>query len=128
MARPQAGQGKGPYYTLCLSERALYAEMRRNEIPEHIWPAFPKSGAQLDTFTHPKEDDIICVVSMTHDPEREPIVLAGLLIHEATHIWQRWLDHVGEKDHGREAEAYAIQWLSQQLMWEYVRQTKRRKR
>jgi hypothetical protein len=52
----------------------------------------------------------------------DSIEIAGLLCHEAVHIWQRHKKWIGENKPGKEQEAVAIQFLSVELMREYVRQ------
>ena len=54
---------------------------------------------------------------------RNGVEVAGMLVHEAVHIWQEWCDHYGETNPGREQEAYAIQAISQELMAEFARRT-----
>ena len=44
-------------------------------------------------------------------------------MHEAVHIFQRWCDDRGEHTPSHEFQAYSIQWISQELMEEFVRQT-----
>lgn len=52
---------------------------------------------------------------------RDPVEVAGLLIHEAVHIWQEWCEYYGEVAPGREQEAYAVQAIAQELMAEFAR-------
>ena len=52
---------------------------------------------------------------------RHPVEVAGLLVHEAVHIWQQYADRIGEDEPGREQEAYAIQAISHELMAEFAR-------
>lgn len=117
-------------YTLCLTEQDFHAEMKKLGIPVGQWPPFI-AGAHSNATTHfiqPQDRDaveypvaLVCIKSSQADP----VVLAGLFVHEAVHIWQAHARHIGSfNDHGDEEEAYAIQWIAQQLMWSYVEQTK----
>lgn len=47
--------------------------------------------------------------------------MAGMLIHEAVHVWQAYSANMGETNPGDEQEAYAIQSISQELLAEYAR-------
>lgn len=45
--------------------------------------------------------------------------VAGILVHEAVHIWQRICIVLGEKRPSDEFEAYSIQTIAQNLMCQY---------
>ena len=47
--------------------------------------------------------------------------VAGLLIHEAVHVWQGYARDLGEDNPGDEQEAYAIQSIAQELLAEFAR-------
>ncbi len=53
---------------------------------------------------------------------RDPVEVAGLLVHEAVHVWQAYAQSIGERTPGEEQEAYAIQGIAQELMAEFARQ------
>jgi hypothetical protein len=55
---------------------------------------------------------------------RNPIEVAGLLVHEAVHVWQEYCHGIGEATPASEQEAYGIQAISQELMAEFDRQMK----
>lgn len=69
------------------------------------------------------------LVAVCLDPEKleglDSIKIASLIVHEATHVYQECMEFIGEKDPGREFEAYSIQHISEQLMRAYVEQTSR---
>jgi hypothetical protein len=110
------------WYTLCTSREMYYAEMKKCNMLHHAGE-FPEKGACVMTFTTPTTKRKCCIVNVSVDPSRTGIVIAGLLVHEAVHIFQEMMDRIGEKYPASEQQAYGIQWISQQLMWEYVRQT-----
>jgi len=62
-----------------------------------------------------------CIVCLDDWQGRNPIEVAGLLVHEAVHIWQSYCDDIGETDPGREQEAYGVQAIAQELMAEFAR-------
>lgn len=115
----------GPYYTLCLDEKDFHREMRRMKLPRNVWPAFMGSD-HADATAHILENptgDLCVVVCLAGWASRKPIEVAGLLVHEAVHIWQEFCARIGENKPSAEFEAYSIQLLSQELMFEFARQT-----
>lgn len=118
-------------YCLCLSEEAYYKELDKLGVSRDDAPPFkktPHSNAVTNLIQRSAMKDVdhpVAIVCMSGWEKHEPIVVAGLLVHEAVHIWQAHAVHIGSfNDHGDEEEAYAIQWLSQQLMWSFMEQTK----
>ena len=78
------------------------------------------SSATTHTFISETEGGIALVCLDLNDSLSHPgIEIAGLLVHEAVHIWQRDCELRGEKHPSDEYEAYAIQIISQNLMWQY---------
>lgn len=113
----------GPYLALCLNDADFQKVMRHCKIkspPE--WIITPQ--AQATTHHLFNDHGVVCVICMRDWENRNGIEVAGLLIHEAVHVWQEYADSIGETNPGREQEAYAIQSIAQELMAEFARQTK----
>ena len=110
----------GPYLTLCLSEKELHSASKKLT---HSKIEFPITGAQCSTFCSQKTGELCAIVSVSQQSQNKnsSIELAGLLIHEAVHVWQAYVENLGEVRHGDEQEAYAIQGISQELLAEYAR-------
>lgn len=110
----------GPYLTLCLSKEELRVASKR--LTDDVMP-FPMSGALCSTFTNKGTNELCAIVSLSEvaQKNRNAIEMAGLLIHEAVHVWQAYIEHMGETNPGDEQEAYAIQAISQELLAEYSR-------
>lgn len=108
----------GPYVALCTSEEAYDAALRH--IKAHQRPVFVSDGADATThfFEHKGKT---CALVCVRESERSSIEIAGLLVHEAVHIWQTYCEDVGERNPGDETEAYAIQTFAQRLMAAYAR-------
>lgn len=68
------------------------------------------------------DGNLACIVCLGDFSGRSGIEIAGLLVHESVHIWQRYVDHIGESNPGDEQEAYAIQAIAQELMADFARQ------
>ncbi len=58
-----------------------------------------------------------CLVTVS--PEARPCLVAGVLAHEAVHVYQHVVDYMGEKVPGVEAQAYGIQDIFQNLVKSY---------
>ena len=95
------------------------------EFPKTKWPTFLnyEHGACVYTFEH--KDASICIVNIRHTDESKESVYA-LLAHEATHIWQKIRENLGEESPSPEFEAYSIQNISQNLFDSYKRQTSKK--
>lgn len=110
----------GPYLALCLSETEFRAAMSHLKAPEV--PRWLNAGADATThhFEH-IDNGTACVVCLRNTEGRTPIEIAGLLVHEAVHVWQQHCRDIGERYTADEQEAYAIQYIAQELMAEYAR-------
>lgn len=92
------------------------------------WPAqWLKDDFSACTHTYYREGKLTCIVALNvaDAAEREDQVpVIGLLAHEATHVVQKMYENVGEAHPGSEHQAYAMQNVLQELLWDYVRQKK----
>lgn len=109
-----------PYYTLCLTEAAFAREMKRMNVPSPP-PFLGSRFAHATMHTFENDGKLSCIVCLRLDGKRENGEVYGLLIHEAVHIWQEHCKSIGDTP-SDEAQAYGIQWISQQLIYEYARQ------
>jgi hypothetical protein len=111
----------GPYLTLVLSQEELDRELRRLGIKEHVpFVSNDHCNATVHMLRNSKGRRC-CLVSLKAWEKRSGIEIAGLLVHEAVHIWQDYAENIGEHNPGSEQEAYAIQAIAQELMWEFQR-------
>ncbi len=108
----------GPYLALCLSQAELSTAMRKLKLPP---PPFTFEGADATMHSFVGPNGLCCIVCLGDMRDHNPVEIAGLLVHEAVHVWQAWCDDVGETHPGREQEAYGVQAIAQELMAEYAR-------
>lgn len=111
----------GPYLALVLDQAEFDSVLRSLKVPGD----FPYvSTPQADATTHhltTGNGGWTVVVGLRDTATRTPIEVAGLLVHEAVHVWQEYCARLGEHTPGREQEAYAVQAIAQELMAEYAR-------
>lgn len=111
---------------LCLSEDAFHKEMRRLKVARALWPEFIIAGANATAhFFIQDENQEIAIVCLKHEEDRPFIEVAGILVHEAVHVWQSIRQSIGESEPSKEFEAYAIQNISYSLMNTYQRLTQK---
>ena len=111
----------GPYLTLVTSQDEFDAVLRHCKVPLGT-PYL--SSARADATAHffdNRRGDSVAVVALGDTTGRSGVEVAGLLVHEAVHIWQTYRENIGETHPGREQEAYAVQGIAQELMAEYAR-------
>jgi hypothetical protein len=110
----------GPYLCLCLSEQEYEQALKHcRVVTDGPWLSTPQCNATTHILRAPQ--GLCAVICLVHYEKRQPIEIAGLLVHEAVHVWQDWYDYYGERAPGTEQEAYAIQSISQELMAEFAR-------
>lgn len=115
---------RGPNVGLCTSEAMFHRELRRLELPRAEWPSFV-SSAVADATVHIIEfrDKPCMLVCIKGFEARTGMEIAGLLVHEAVHVWQWFRRFIGEDQPSDEFEAYSIQTISQRLMEVFLEQT-----
>lgn len=107
-------------YALCMRKAEYEKETKRLGVEEPS--SFLIEGKPATThFFHPKDDNTtaVAIVCLGNMGDRDPIIIATLLVHEAVHIWQYECDLMGETNPGEEIEAYAIQRISTNLLRAY---------
>lgn len=114
------------YYALVVSEAAYYEECASSKISRMeagTWLKHEDSHATT-TFLADADGDLFAIVSLNlaKAQGRTGVQIAGLLVHEAVHIFQRTCDRIGEVSPGSEFQAYAIQRIAQELMGQYIAQ------
>ena len=110
----------GPFLALCLSEAEFKAAAKHLKAGQELaWMKNEHSHATAHTFDG--RHGLTVVVCLQDWQGRNPVEVAGLLVHEAVHAWQSYADHIGERSPGIEQEAYAIQSIAQELMAEFAR-------
>lgn len=115
----------GPYLCLVLSEEAFHRafdDLGQEKEGRPSWVLNSQSNATCHTLGNQK-DELCAVVAIRGVEGRTGIEVAGLLLHEAVHVWQRYRAHIGETDPSLEFEAYSIQHIAQQLMQSFADQT-----
>lgn len=114
----------GPYLVLALNERDFLRAAKHCKVPDP--GAWVSCGANATTHMWEAPNRApVCVVAFDAQGEPSGMEIAGVLVHEAVHVWQFYRDEILRERHPAvEQEAYAIQWIAQTLMDAYVKQTR----
>lgn len=110
----------GPYLTLCLSEAEYLAALAHLKLVPADSEWCGEDGGKTHYASNPK-GETVCIVCVRQAESRSAIEIAGLLVHEAVHVFQHYCDRIGERNPAVEQEAYGIQSIAQELMAEFAR-------
>lgn len=117
-----------PYHIgLCTTPGAFARELKRLKVPEDQRPAFMGSAHAHGTAHYferneiPMRYSVIVCVCPRHSKGKSINEIHGLLVHEATHIWQSIRETLGEKSPSHEFEAYSMQNIAQVLFTAWAR-------
>ena len=114
---------RGPYYCLVTTEALFKQELKRLNIKGEVsYTNTETSNATCYEFEGNGKTSFI--VTMKGWEGKDPIEVAGLIVHEATHIKQNIMRIIGEKNPSNEFEAYMMQNIAANLMQCFVEQTK----
>lgn len=107
-----------PTTTLCLSQRDFEKALKLAGIENFNdrWLQDDCRGCVWD-FTEEgiiPNFSIVCV-----DPTQSPFDIISTIIHESAHVWQNHCHFLGDSVMGRETEAYGIQSIAANLIWEF---------
>ena len=117
----------GPYLALCLAEDEYLAAMKHCRVANPPdWIRADHAEATVHYVVN-NTHGLACIVCMRGWQDRNPVEVAGLLVHESVHIWQEYAGRLGETSPGREQEAYAVQSVAQELMAEFARRMEERR-
>ena len=114
------------YYCLVSTPALFEQELKRMGLPERDWPPYtntPTANGTLWELQTP-EGKTAMIVTIKGWEDKDPIDVAGLIVHEATHIKQHVLRRMQEKEPSAEFEAYMMQNIAQNLMQCFVEQTR----
>lgn len=115
----------GPHMALVLSEEDYTKVMDDMGAPMSARGPWI-GGTGTDARVHILENNkghVACIVALNVPSGASGIEIAGILVHEAVHIFQGWCENTGEKNPSSEFEAYSIQSIAQTLMESYAEQT-----
>lgn len=112
----------GPYLTLCTREEQYLEAVAHLGVKYPVQWVTNNADATVHYYAHPETGQTVAIVCVTNLAERNSLEVAGLLVHEAVHVWQRYCRDMGEDFPGSEQEAYAIQAISQELFESFAKQ------
>lgn len=115
---------EGPYLALCLTEKDYMKALKHLKVPANKAPPLNEAAAVTMHFEN-GEGDSVCIVSVDLRKNPNKRRVHSLLNHEAVHVWQYFCKEINETNPSPEFEAYSIQAITDTLIKEYKRQTKR---
>lgn len=113
---------QGPCYCLVTTPKLFKAELKKMGVKDRV--DFLKHGFNACCHAFECEGNECFIVCIGDVRGKDPIEVAGLIVHEATHIKQHVMRIIGEKAPSDEFEAYMMQNISANLMQCFVEQTK----
>lgn len=107
-----------PYLALCGSKKEFADTLAHLKVKDA--PPFVMKDATTHTFN--SDGNTACVVCFSFEDaaNHQLVECIGLLIHEATHVWQQMRDDMGEKNPSSEFEAYSMQAIAQRLIEDFM--------
>lgn len=104
------------WYGLFTSKQQVRRFCRKHKLD---FPGFVGEGAQATTWSlKHRNGDAVALVCM-HNLGAVTTEVAGLVVHEAAHVWQFIREEMGEEKPSGEFEAYSLQKIVVRLLMDY---------
>lgn len=106
-------------YCFCPNEKAWKRLLKKMNVRQDI--PYPTVAGRCTSFTSAGQQPI-CVVTMgkcSDGSEPSVIQVAGIITHEATHVWQEVREQMNEHSPSKEFEAYSLQFIATELLYAY---------
>lgn len=116
------------HYTIATNIDIFNDILKHLKVPPDSNPLRKYTDARTNFYEYSGDDrnspKITAVVYLPAELAKQRSIYAvyGLIVHEATHIWQEIKELLGEDNPSKEFEAYSMQWIAQELIMEYDRQ------
>jgi len=112
--------GQWPVYCgFTTSPKKFEREMSRLSITDQKFIATDYANATTHILT--KEGVLTFIITMAYEKKRSIEQVASMIAHEAVHVAQEMWQQFGEREPGREAEAYLVQHVVQCCLQEYFK-------
>ena len=111
------------YFGFCPSEKAWEREMKMLGLSGGDYALSSGTSGSTTKMTSAKGKNAVIVrisADMDRDYRKDPAGVVAVIVHEAVHVWQFILDHMGEAKPSPELEAYAVQAIFSQLFDAYL--------
>lgn len=100
-------------FVLCLSEESFEKIKKQKKLSgTGKWII---EGKNATSHVWEKNSFLFGVICVDLAKAKNLTQVLALLAHEATHIWQDFVEHIGEENPSSEFEAYALQSITQAL-------------
>lgn len=109
----------GFYYAYVPNEKEWKRELKRLGC---AGTPYPKSDATCTHLSKPNKRSHrarhILLITL-NDRKRPALASVVLIVHECMHIWRRAREHIGERKPSAEFEAYMMQKLVEDILFDY---------
>ncbi len=117
------------YIGFCLSKKDWDDEMKRLKIQEpSSFVAGGKDAAACRFFHKEHGNTYIICFDIRDVKKHDEIQIIALLTHEITHVCDFIFEDVGEDKPGSETRAYLMQFMIQNILYEFYRRKKKLKK
>jgi hypothetical protein len=112
---------QGPHYGLVTTPKLFKKELRKMGVDDSL--EFTSGSSDATCYEFESRGKTSFIVTIKGWKEKDPIEVAALIVHEATHIKQHIMRIIGEKTPSDEFEAYMMQNIYANLMQRFTEQT-----